>query len=205
VISELFCTFAVRYHMKSSVRRTVCVIGGLIYGLLCSAWQPHALEEGFQRHALKESMTGSLFASDKLSGGLITCVCQDRYGFIWVGTEYGLNKFDGYRFTTYFHSRQDSATLVDNEISTIYMDRQGRLWVGCSKGLTCYDYEHDNFLLLLPRRKQRSRLWACCVHRCRISVLLRSRWLAMSRWLFACFPSCAVTNTLRNVTRGDVT
>lgn len=131
--------------MKSSVRRTVCVIGGLIYGLLCSAWQPHALEEGFQRHALKESMTGSLFASDKLSGGLITCVCQDRYGFIWVGTEYGLNKFDGYRFTTYFHSRQDSATLVDNEISTIYMDRQGRLWVGCSKGLTCYDYEHDNF------------------------------------------------------------
>ena len=89
--------------------------------------------------------TSQLYTSDRLSSGLITCICQDRYGFVWVGTEYGLNKFDGYRFTTYFHSRNDSTTLIDNEISTLFVDKSGRLWVGCSRGLVSYDYEHDNF------------------------------------------------------------
>ncbi len=89
--------------------------------------------------------TGKLYTSDKLSSGLITCICQDRYGFVWVGTEYGLNKFDGYGFTTYFHSRNDSTSINDNEISTLFVDSNGHLWVGCSRGLVSYDYEHDCF------------------------------------------------------------
>ncbi len=89
--------------------------------------------------------TGFLYTSDKLSSGLITCICQDHYGFVWIGTEYGLNKFDGYSFTTYFHSRNDSTTINDNEISTLFVDRVGRLWIGCSRGLACYNYEQDNF------------------------------------------------------------
>ncbi|MBQ4386337.1 MAG: helix-turn-helix domain-containing protein [Prevotella sp.] len=88
---------------------------------------------------------GHLYTSDKLSSGLITCICQDRHGFIWIGTEYGLNKFDGYRYTTYFHSRNDSTSIIDNEIATLFVDRDGRLWVGCSRGLVSYDYRHDNF------------------------------------------------------------
>ncbi len=89
--------------------------------------------------------TGKLYTSDKLSSGMITCICQDCYGFVWVGTEYGLNKFDGYSFTSYFHSRNDSTTIVDNEISTLFVDKEGHLWVGCSRGLASYDYEHDSF------------------------------------------------------------
>ena len=89
--------------------------------------------------------TGHLYTSDRFSSGLITCLCQDRYGFIWIGTEYGLNKFDGYRYTTYFHSRNDSTSITDNEISTLFVDDDGRLWIGCSRGLVSYDYEHDNF------------------------------------------------------------
>lgn len=89
--------------------------------------------------------TGHLYTFNHMSSGLITCVCQDNYGFIWIGTEHGLNKFDGYRFTSYFHNRQDSSTLTNNEISALFTDRQGHLWVGCSKGLSRYDYEHDNF------------------------------------------------------------
>ncbi|MGM9779294.1 MAG: two-component regulator propeller domain-containing protein, partial [Prevotella sp.] len=49
--------------------------------------------------------TGKLYTSDKLSSSLLTSVCQDKYGYIWVGSEYGLNKFDGYNFTLY-HSLQ---------------------------------------------------------------------------------------------------
>lgn len=89
--------------------------------------------------------TGHLYTADKLSSGLITCVCQDRYGYIWIGTEYGLNKFDGYRYTSYFHSRTDTTTINGNEISSLFIDHQGQLWVGCSKGLVRYDYERDLF------------------------------------------------------------
>lgn len=90
--------------------------------------------------------TGHLFTPDKLSSGLITCICQDRYGYIWIGTEYGLNKFDGYRYTAYHHNRKDSMTISNNEIASLFVDQEGRLWVGCSKGLSRYDYEHDNFI-----------------------------------------------------------
>ena len=44
--------------------------------------------------------TGKLYTSGKLSSSLIECICQDKYGYLWIGTEYGLNKFDGYRFST---------------------------------------------------------------------------------------------------------
>ena len=57
------------------------------------------------------------FTSDKLSSNQITHLCQDKTGAIWVGTEYGLNKYDGYRFTNYLYEPQDSASLCSNVIS----------------------------------------------------------------------------------------
>ena len=89
--------------------------------------------------------TSRLFTPDKLSSGLITCISQDKYGYIWIGTEYGLNKFDGYRYTSYFHNSNDSTTISDNEVSCLFVDQSGRLWIGGSKGLACYDYEHNRF------------------------------------------------------------
>jgi len=86
-----------------------------------------------------------LYPSDRLSSGLTTCLCQDSYGYIWIGTEHGLNKFDGYRFTTYYHSRTDPATLTDNEVAALFVDSHGQLWVGCARGLVRYDYDNDRF------------------------------------------------------------
>lgn len=89
--------------------------------------------------------SGHLYTPDKLSSGLITCICQDHYGYIWIGTEYGLNKFDGYRYTAYHHNQKDTTSIVNNEIASLFVDSDGQLWVGCSKGLVRYDYEHDSF------------------------------------------------------------
>ena len=89
--------------------------------------------------------TGRLYTPDKLSSGLVTCICQDLYGYIWIGTEFGLNKFDGYRYSAYHYNRQDSTSISDNEIAALYVDKGGNLWVGGSKGLARYDYEHDTF------------------------------------------------------------
>lgn len=90
--------------------------------------------------------TGKLYTSDKLSSSLITCICQDKYGYIWIGTEYGLNKFDGYRFTNYLHNDRDTSTITDNIISNFIVDKNGGLWIGCSKGFVKYDYSKDNFI-----------------------------------------------------------
>jgi len=59
--------------------------------------------------------TGKLYTSGKLSSSLIECICQDKYGYLWIGTEYGLNKFDGYRFSTYIYEKDDTTSIVDNE------------------------------------------------------------------------------------------
>ena len=50
-----------------------------------------------------------LFASDKLTDHNVRAICQDKYGYIWIGTRSGLNKFDGYRFTAYRHHQGDKA------------------------------------------------------------------------------------------------
>lgn len=70
--------------------------------------------------------SGHIFTSGKLSSSLINCVAQDRYGYIWVGTEYGLNKFSdaGYDFGSYSgHITINAATF----------DKHGNLFVGTSE------------------------------------------------------------------------
>ena len=89
--------------------------------------------------------SGDLFTSGKLSSSLINCIVQDKYGYIWVGTEYGLSKFDGYRFTNYLHNEEDTTSITDNIISDLLVDKKGNLWIGCAKGLMRYNYETNNF------------------------------------------------------------
>lgn len=92
--------------------------------------------------------SGRLYTADELTSSLISCISQDKYGYIWVGTENGLNKFDGYRFTNYIKDNidgKDSTSLASNDITQILSDRQGRLWIGCELGLMTYDAENDCF------------------------------------------------------------
>ena len=89
---------------------------------------------------------GRLYTADQLSSSMIDFITQDAYGYIWVGTQYGLNKFDGYRFTHFFTDRNDSTTLPDNDVSRIFIDSSHRLWTGGAKGLGRYDYERNCFV-----------------------------------------------------------
>jgi len=89
---------------------------------------------------------GRLAAEDGLSNSSITCILQDRQGFLWFGTGNGLNRYDGYSFKVYKHLAEDTATLYDNIINSLYEDREGRFWVGTDVGLHLYDRAHDRFL-----------------------------------------------------------
>lgn len=95
---------------------------------------------------LARADTDKLYTSDRLSSSKIDCIVQDKYGYLWVGTEFGLNKFDGYRFTSYFHDAADSTSLVSNEVNDFLVDSKRRLWIGCGKGLVRYDYENNKFI-----------------------------------------------------------
>ena len=94
---------------------------------------------------LAHADSGQLYTSDKLASSLINCVVQDNYGYIWIGTEYGLSRFDGYRFTNYQHDSKDTTSIIDNTISQIKIDKSGHLWIGCAKGLMRYNYATNSF------------------------------------------------------------
>ncbi len=86
-----------------------------------------------------------------LSQGTITAIWQDSQGYMWFGTEDGLNKYDGNQFSIYKHDPEDPLTLSDSYISAIYEDQNGDLWIGTRSGLDRFDraagifthFQHD--------------------------------------------------------------
>lgn len=85
------------------------------------------------------------YGAGKLSCSLIKKIAQDSQGFVWIATENGLNKFDGWTFTSYFHDAKDSTSLLSNYIETLLGDSKGRFWIGSRKGLQCYLPYEDSF------------------------------------------------------------
>jgi len=81
-----------------------------------------------------------------LSQSVGTCIIQDSRGFMWVGTQDGLNKYDGYRFTTYRYDQTNPWSISGNYIRCLFEDSAGNLWVGTDQhGLNKYDREKDQF------------------------------------------------------------
>lgn len=64
-----------------------------------------------------------------LASDLPYTVCQDKQGFIWIGTDNGLQRYDGFRFLTFQHNPNDTTSLPGNSIEAIAYDRNNRLWV----------------------------------------------------------------------------
>lgn len=85
------------------------------------------------------------YKSGQLTCNLITAVCQDAQGYIWVSTEYGLNKFDGVQFSQYLNHENDSTSLLNNSVHSMMVDNEQRLWIGVGSGLQYYVPETDAF------------------------------------------------------------
>lgn len=98
-----------------------------------------------QTAKLDLKLGGVLYTGKQLSSSAVKAVCQDRYGFVWIGTDYGLNRFDGYSFSLYQHHCNDSHSIGSNEICDMLSDSKGRLWVGTNKNLSRYDITTNRF------------------------------------------------------------
>lgn len=85
-------------------------------------------------------------AADGLSQNYVVCAFQDSRGFMWFGTQDGLNRFDGYNFKVFKHIPGDAASLSENWIWRIFEDSEGFLWCGTFGGGACrFDRNTETF------------------------------------------------------------
>jgi len=81
-----------------------------------------------------------------LSQQRVTHIVQDDRGFLWFGTQYGLNRYDGYSFRVFKNDPDDSRSLCEVDIPALFKDRTGALWIGCDYSLDRYDPSTDTFV-----------------------------------------------------------
>ncbi|MEM9327494.1 MAG: two-component regulator propeller domain-containing protein [Bacteroidota bacterium] len=85
----------------------------------------------------------SIGLGEGLSSNIVNTIVQDRQGFVWLGTEDGLNKYNASEFVIY--ESGDSVSISHNIILCLFEDSRGDLWVGTNHGLDRYNREKDNF------------------------------------------------------------
>jgi ligand-binding sensor domain-containing protein/signal transduction histidine kinase len=85
-----------------------------------------------------------------LSQESVLTILQDRRGYMWFGTQAGLNRFDGYRLTVFRNNPGDPASIVDNYVTASLEDADGRLWFGTKGGLARFDPDRGTFVRYLP-------------------------------------------------------
>lgn len=88
----------------------------------------------------------SLSSKDGLSSNAVNTILKDKHGYMWFGTDDGLNKFDGENFTVYRHKDADTTSLPSNRVMALLEDKDGNLWVGTSEALCLYDRKKDAFI-----------------------------------------------------------
>jgi diguanylate cyclase (GGDEF)-like protein len=97
--------------------------------------------------ALGDTVFNNYSIDQGLPHEVVTSIAQDRAGFIWIGTQGGLSRWDGYRFHNYEPSAGTPGALPDNLIETLHTDPEGRLWIGMNTGgLARHDPEQDSFV-----------------------------------------------------------
>jgi len=80
-----------------------------------------------------------------LSQSAVQCLYIDSKGFLWVGTQDGLNRYDGYSFKVFRNQPMDTLSICNNYIHSISEDSFGNLWIGTQDGLSRYNRTQDNF------------------------------------------------------------
>src|SRR4030042_4667514 len=115
-----------RHVMSKIVRR---FLGILVASLAIFVLLPEA-----QAAQVDPLQVHNLSLQDGLSQSSVNCIFQDHKGFLWIGTQDGLNRYDGHRFTIYKPEPGNPRGLSDSHILSIYEDRANNLWIGTYGG-----------------------------------------------------------------------
>ncbi len=94
----------------------------------------------------QDILFNQLNVENGLSNNSVNCLIEDRSGFIWFGTDDGLNRFDGYDVKIFRHIENEPESISDNGIWTLFEDDDGYLWIGTKAGeLNRYNPFLDKF------------------------------------------------------------
>lgn len=123
-------------------KRTQTVIKNCL--LLLALWLSLPL---FAVDAEGEKMSSAIMfkqlnMTDGLSNNSVRCLFRDSRGFLWIGTESGLNKYDGYAFRPYYRS---NSNLPGDAVQEVFEDPEKDVWVRLSEGYVIYDYVTGRF------------------------------------------------------------
>lgn len=89
----------------------------------------------------------TLTVNDGLSQHDVSCLLQDSYGFTWIGTYDGLNRYDGFNVLNYSHKTNDTSSLSSNRIICLFEDSKKRIWIGTDgSGLNYYSLITEKFV-----------------------------------------------------------
>lgn len=116
------------------------LITTLLFFLLVPFFSSHATEQPCPDRQQKQSYLEKriifehLSLEQRLSQSSVTCVAQDRKGFMWFGTTGWLNRYDGYYFKVFNHPPDDSCSLNSNWIIDLFIDQKGIIWVMTTDG-----------------------------------------------------------------------
>lgn len=105
---------------SANIITTICILlncSGIIFGQI--------KDLSFQHISVKEG----------LSQSTVHCILQDKTGLMWIGTQNGLDRYDGYEFINFVHNRADSNSISNNYINAIFQDESGLIWIGTDDGL----------------------------------------------------------------------
>lgn len=80
-----------------------------------------------------------------LSQTRVEQIAQDDQGFMWFGTQFGLNRYDGYDFKVFAPNPKSADTISCGNISAVFKDRSNMLWVGCGRFLERFDPTTERF------------------------------------------------------------
>ena len=82
---------------------------------------------------------------DGLSNSQVNAILEDNNGYIWLGTQSGLDRYDGFRFKNFFYKNIDKSSIPNNSIDEIQQDAGGNLWIHTSVGYCVYTFQSESF------------------------------------------------------------
>ena len=82
---------------------------------------------------------------DGLSNSQVNCVYRDSRGYLWIGTAYGLNRYDGYRFKVFYSNKRDTTSMRDNVTEQIMESYDGKLWLKQGMNYCVFDPVTEKF------------------------------------------------------------
>jgi ligand-binding sensor domain-containing protein len=83
--------------------------------------------------------------AEGLSQTRVSQIVQDDRGFIWFGTQYGLDRYDGYKFKVFLNDPQRPNSIGGTYIYALFKDRSGMVWIGCDQSLDKFDPVTEEF------------------------------------------------------------